>query len=88
MYALCTGKNIVLKVHSAVKHGLPIGKAINPLGCSCGASRQDQAEDGDHGRSSDQVDDDGRGGGGQTGRPRQVVATRPGRTVSQPARSR
>jgi len=73
-----------LQVHSAVKHGLPIGKAINPLGtCSCGANQS-------------QVDDDGRGrsqtGGHRQGRDHlgsaQVEDTRPGRTSSQPARSR
>jgi len=80
-----------LQVHSAVKHGLPIGEAINPLGCSCGTSRQDQVEDGGHGGREDQVGDDGRGSRGQTGGGQgqgEGLAIRPGRTASQPARSR
>jgi len=80
-----------LQVHSAVKHGLPIGEAINPLGCSYGASRQDQVEDEGLGGSEDQVGDNGRGSRDQTGGgPSQGpgVATRPGRTASQPSRSR
>jgi len=73
-----------LQVHSAVKHGLPIGEAINPLGtCSYGANQN-------------QVDEDGRGrsltGGHRQGRTHlglaQVEDIRPGRTSSQPARSR
>jgi len=80
-----------LQVHSVVKHGLPIGEAINPLGCSCGTSRQDQVEDGGHGGREDQVGDDGRGSRGQTGGGQgqgEGLAIRPGRTASQPARSR
>merc|ERR1719341_459353 len=53
---------------------------MNPLGCSCGVSRQDQGEDERHGGSEDQA------GGGPGQGPE--VATRPGRTASQPARSR
>ena len=46
-----TSKIPYTQVHSAVKHGLPIGEAINPLGtCSCGAN-QNQVDDGGRGRS-------------------------------------